>query len=254
MLEVRLKKMAKFINSLYTPYSSGKVGDKVYGNTRYGPFERQAPVRIKPFTPAEINTQKAFSLLSPIWSSIEDSDREQWVIKGRDRDIARKVGNKNIKAGWNLFHSINLTMLSAGQPIIMKVPNFVYPQEFKDVKIRIEKLKRKKELILETEPGIQENTILIIYGTRAMSPGIMSINPNEYKIVAIVGCNTKVLPKTNIISLTECYEKKYGRLPINGQKVSFVVRPLNRHCAMSSYPRTITFIYRDVAESAISKQ
>ena len=246
--------MAKYINNIFTPHRRGKVGDKVYGTNRYGPFERQAPVRTKPFTPQQLTVQKSFALLSPIWSSLEDSDRELWITRGRDSDIARKVGNNNIKAGWNLFHSVNLTMLSAGQPIIEKVPRFNNPQEFKDIRIGIEKLKRKKELILETEPSIKENTLLIIYGTRAMSPGIMSINPNEYKIIAAVGYETETLPETNKICLTECYEKKYGRLPINRQKVSFIIRPINRHCAISTYQKTVTFIYSDEAESAISKQ
>ncbi len=246
--------MAKYTNSIHTPNMRGKVGDKVHGMNRYGPFVRQAPVRTKPYTPQELSRQEAFAMLSPIWSSLEDSEREQWIIKGRDRDIARKVGNINIKAGWNLFHSVNLTMLSAGEPIIEKVPTFDYPQEFKNINIGIEKIKRKKELILEIEPEIQENTILLIYGTRAMSPGIMSINPGEYKIIASVGYKTKTMPNSNKISLTECYENKYRRLPINRQKVSFIIRPLNRHCAISTYPKIATFTYKDVAKSAITKQ
>ena len=246
--------MGKFINSLHTPNMSGKVGDKVFGMNRYGSFIRQAPVRTKPFTPKELARQEAFALLSPIWSSLEDKEREQWIENGKDKNIARMIGNKNIKAGWNLFHSVNLTMLSAGESIIEKAPKFEYPQSFKGIKIDVEKIRRKKELILETEPGIEENTVLMIYGTRAMSPGIMSINPNEYKIIAIVRFKTKTISNTNKIRLTESYEKKYGKLPINRQKVSFIIRPINRHCAVSAYPKIVTFTYKDEAETPITKQ
>jgi hypothetical protein len=232
----------------------GKVGDKVFGLTRYGSFIRQAPVRTKPFTPSELSSQETFALLSPVWTSLEDSQRDVWIRSGRDRDVAQILGNTKIKAGWNLFHSVNLKMLSAGLPIIRVFNSLERPQKFNEISIGIEKIKRKKALILDTKPGIEENTVLVIYATRGMSPGIMSINPNEYKIIASVGHSTITMSGSNKIDLTECYEKKYGRLPINGQKVGFEIKPLNSNSAVSDSKKTVIFTYRDAAESAISKQ
>jgi hypothetical protein len=246
--------MAKFTNNIYTPNMRGKTGDIVFGRNRHGSFMRKSPVRTKPFTPYELTRQEAFSILSPIWSSIEENDRELWILKGRDETVATKLGNPNIKTGWNLFHSVNLTLLAAGEEAISKAPIFKNAQEFKYMNIQIEQIKRKKELILETMPGIGKDTIVVIYGTKAMSPGIMSINPGEYKIFATVDSDTETYKDSKKINLTESYEKRFGRLPICRQKVSFLIKPMNRHCAISSYPKTVTFIYRDEAESAIEKE
>ena len=246
--------MAKFIDSIFTPGMSGKSGDKVLGKNKYGAFIRQAPVRTMPFTQNQLSQQSTFALLSPIWSSLEEADREEWDEKSKDKKIVRMLGNVNIKAGWNLFHSVNLTLLSAGEAIIEKVPVFKHPQSFKEIDIRIEKINRKKELILELMQAIREDTVLKIYGTKGMSPGIMRPNPNEYKIIGTVGCNTKLMPEGNKICLTECYEKRYGRLPINRQKVSFIIRPLHRFSAISGTPKTFKFIYKDAEESAIDEE
>ena len=239
--------MAKYTEGCLVTNISGKVGKVVHCHNRWGGYVRIIGERTKPLSPAQIKKNEMFALIAPVWASLEDKEREIWAMQGSDRSIASMLRNKNIKTGWILFFSVNLIMNEIHEPYKRLVNSYKNPQTFSNLSISIEEIRRKKQLILHTSPAINDDTKLMIYGSSPVSPGRMRFTDNMYKLITVVGAKPKK-DKTEGINLTDEYVRVYGRLPKNNEKASFKVKPVNRHCAVSTYPKTITFTYRNKEE------
>lgn len=219
---------------------SGKLGNRVYGRNRYGAFVREYVKSSKPLTAAQMEKNELFEKISPVWVSLDDNERRQWLVYGNDRSVASMLGNRKIKTGWNLYHSINLRRLSINEPVLRKFPNFDYPQQIDNVNISISEKKKKKDLILEISPEIREDTKVIIWATEAISNGRTYINNNLYKIIKIADHSFK-----SGSSIKAAYLKVHGRMPEHMEKVSFMVKAVHRECGVTSFPKIITFTYKD---------
>jgi hypothetical protein len=219
---------------------SGKLGKNVYGHNRHGDYVREYVKSDKPPTDSMAEKNQEFEKISPVWESLEDNERIPWLTYGSDRSIASMLGNKKIKTGWNLYHSINLRRLYINETVLRKFPQFKYPQQIDKFNVKITEKRKKKDIIFEISPEIRDDTKIVIMATEGLSNGKTFINDNLYKIIKIADHKFR-----SGNSIKADYMKVFGIMPEHMKKVSFKVKAVHRECGVTGFPQKITFTYKE---------
>jgi hypothetical protein len=98
------------------PYTkSGKCGDTVWQNARYGQICYLAFIPANPRTPAQVAVRGTFGAVSARWRTLTEEQRLIWNAVARTVLSRSRLGRGPL-TGYNLFVKINVRLANRGCP------------------------------------------------------------------------------------------------------------------------------------------
>ena len=228
--------MAEFINSLYSPNKSGRLGSSVFGKSRFGgPFEKMLGLPSNPRTDAQMNRRHQFVALSRKWGSLTDAQRTAWDDRAKDYPYTKK-GMTYIPSGFMFFFMLNSNLQVIGQPINTDAHRMVMPEEFLSFTVNAVTTPGTEDIKVNLSPAIDAGTMVQVIASRILAPGR---KPQE-KDMRHIG----VIDHTFVSggSIKDMYIAKFGIMPGTGDKVRFQIKATNIADGFTGLPMSFTAI------------
>ena len=101
---------------IISPPQSGRIGNVVYVNSRYGPIARTYVPPRNPQTPSQQNNRASFAFVSRRWRALSDDQRNAWELGAAGRYTINHMGRKVPVSGYAYFMSVNGKCAAKGLP------------------------------------------------------------------------------------------------------------------------------------------
>lgn len=219
--------MAKVSNSALVDVIRNKIGDTVFYRA-YG--QQLSRTRVNPTntrTTARDTNRTRLADIATIWKDdLSEDERSRW------REAARTIGPRPHRSGygplsgWQYFHNVNLVLENIGVGTIIEPPTRQTPDPV--LTVTVNTLDATAPSILLDVTGAEgPNTHLIVYATRDVGPGVLSVNGTTRQIATFAPGATRPL------DVTSAWTSKFGTLT-PGERINFQV------CAASGIDGQLT--------------
>jgi hypothetical protein len=194
---------------------SGKCGDIVAYESRWGQCQRQLVVPTNRQTAAREARRGAFGRLSRAWGTVlTEAQRQAWNAAGPEVESGKRLGQSGPLTGQMHFVGINSARACIGREMLMEPPEPVVfgANPVEELTMRWEAGRVKMEL--RVPAAVRED--IMVFGQGPCSAG-----RSKRRNVSYLG----VLPKPvdGVSDITELYVGRFGE-PRAGEKVFIVVR------------------------------
>ena len=102
------------MSKISSPPQSGRVGQVVYVNGRYGQIVRQYVCPRNPKTPDQQNNRSNFGTVSGRWRALDPAQRIAWCIAEADSYTISRTGRRVALNGYNYFIRVNAARAHLG--------------------------------------------------------------------------------------------------------------------------------------------
>jgi hypothetical protein len=228
--------MSKFVNSLYSPNKSGRLGSSVFGKSRFGgPFEKMLGLPSNPMTDEQMNRRSQFASLSRVWGTLTDAQRTVWDNRAKDYPIT-KGGMSYVLSGFMFFMLQNGNLQIIGEPIFEDSPRLTAPQTFDTFSVVIDDTPGTEDITLNLSPAIASGTKVQVIASRILLPGRKA----QEKDMRHIGTLDHTFVSGG--SIKSMFVAKYGEMPIVGDKVCFRIKATNIADGNTGLPMSYTAI------------
>ncbi|MGD0261135.1 MAG: hypothetical protein ABSD29_15090 [Verrucomicrobiota bacterium] len=205
--------MAKIRKGKY----SGKIGNVVFVDSKYGGVVRSQPSRPGCPTMARLRPRSALSLVAQTWRTLTPTQFAAWEAAVQKLKRRLSKGARCPKDGYHLFCKINCVRVAAQEPLTKDPPKFekIKPNPIGELEI----LNRGGEITLRVRVPRAPAQYTFVLGAPGCSAG-RSFPPRR---PAILGRLPKAVGGWS--DFTELYRTAYG-VPAVGQKVFIQTRQM----------------------------
>ena len=227
--------MAKFVNSIYSPNKSGRLGASVFGKSKSGPWEKMLGIPSNTMTDEQVNRHSQFAALSRHWSNLTDAQRKGWTDLAKYFPLTKK-GISYVLSGFMFFMMLNSNLQVIGEPITEESPDIVAPETFTEFSVEAVATPGTEDLKVNLSPAIDTNSIVQLSATTILRPGRKGYEKDLYHIGN--------LDHTFVSggSIKDMYIAKFGKLPGIGKKALFQVKATNISDGYTAIPLAYTAI------------
>ena len=202
---------------------------------KYGDYSRKRVKAKDPKTVIQKKVRSSFADLAAVYSSLTEKEALTWELAARNGSIRKIVTKKNNITAQILFNTLNRNRQEIGEAIIRTAPVITSALYIGLVEISITDGKNGKDMVMSILPEIDAETKVIIYATAPVRNSILSPNINDYKKIHVIDSTFK-----SGDSIIEPYLNKYKVMPKEGEKIVFLVKPVNKNCGTVNVPYKVS--------------
>ena len=223
----------KYINSIYTPNLSGKQGNIVFSNNKYGPYSCDKSIPVDPNTEAQQKVRSGTADIARTWATLTSLQRKEWCRQA-DNYPFQKKGNVYFLTGFMFFMKLNRNLYEVNVPILKDFPAHqnTPPQTFESYEIQMINTSAGKDLLLYISPAIESKTKIKLFATKDIKVSEMYGTHKLYKIAVL---DSSFISGS---SIKQYYIKKYNKLPSLGGKSFFDYVSVNINSGFTTLPRS----------------
>lgn len=210
---------------------SGRLGNKVIADTKYGKQVKKLPEQDNKIVQPDTKEVTDWAYVSREYDKLTEAEATMWARYANTREIRQMYSKERYLQGRNLFFSINMKLLEIGEPIIRKIPLFKSAQMFFEMSLELRGNVEEIDIIFNFSPEINEDTKLIIKSSGPVKENLLFIHPSLYKKLLIADHSF-----ISGSSLREVYLHNHQQMPVEGQKIGFLFETVNRNCGTANIP------------------
>ena len=212
----------KYVNSIFTPDQTGRLGGVVFGKNKFGYYLKTFKPPVNPKSPGQQDVRSFFSAASKAWAAMTSAQITAW------NDIAPTISyvKKGITyslTGFNLFVKLNRNLQDVGQPFYQDISRdtMISPPDLNGSSVAINTTPGTADITLTLPAALDVNTMAIVYAT----PVLKNSRQPNWKQLRVIGTidNTFITPG----SIKTQYLAKFATMPATGDLVGFSVMPVN---------------------------
>ncbi len=192
---------------------SGKCGNIVAYQTKFGSCQRTLVIPANPTSPARQHMRGAFGSLARAWSTpLTQSQRDAWNVAAQKVPSAERLGQSGPLSGQQHFQGINSARARIGREMLLNPPEPVVFGPNPVGPLTITNGEDGVRLWLNVSGPLAED--IMVFGQAPCSAG-----RSKRRNVSYMGLLS--VPQAGICEITELYIARYGE-PRAGQKVFIV--------------------------------
>jgi len=221
----------KYIDSVYTPNQSGKLGAVIFSRNQYGVYTCMRKPPVNPNTDAQKFTRAGTRNISREWAKLTDAQRENWRIAAHNYPFQKK-GITYFLQGYVFFLKLNKNLYEVGEPVLKDFPlgAKIDPQIFDLFSVTLVDTPTGKDMLLFLEPAINSNSKLSLFATMPVKSSELYGTRRRYKIAVL---DSSFVSGSSIKDL---YYNKFGQLPWSATKAFFEYKVTSLVNGFSSNP------------------
>ena len=101
------------------PYTkSGKCGNKVYQNARYGQISYNYFIPRNPKTVLQCFVRYSFAIVAAAWRLLTEEQRLEWCRCAQSKQTRKRLGKRSPLRGYNYYMAVNVVLANRGQPLL----------------------------------------------------------------------------------------------------------------------------------------
>jgi hypothetical protein len=200
---------------------SGKSGGTVFARNKGGAYMRNFVKPTNPSTSYQEEARDRLTQYSNEWRTLTDAQRESWNAWAAEHPVLDRLGAAKTLTGAQAYTKINTNRDLAGDP----TDNAVVPSDpewtnaIVDTAEPLTVTVTGPTVLLPLGAGAEEDQILFIYATPAVSAGITNATNQERFIGAVTV--TEAMVTAEEIDLTALWTDRFGTMAgQQGRKVS----------------------------------
>ncbi|MBP7496228.1 MAG: hypothetical protein KA792_01005 [Bacteroidales bacterium] len=223
--------MAKFLNSIYSPNKSGRLGASVFGKNAFGPFEKMLGIPSNPRTIGQMNRRNQFAALARRWGNLTEGQRTKWDNLAKDYPIVRK-GMSHYLSGFLFFLMLNSNLQIIGESIVEDSHRLDAPQAFESFSVDVVCTPGSEDMNMNVSPAISSGSKIQVYASKVLKPG-RKAQAKEMRLITVLDHSF-----ISGNSIKDAYIAKFGGMPSTGEKAAFWIKATNITDGYTSLPYT----------------
>ena len=221
----------KYVNSIYTPNLSGKQGNTVFSNNKYGSYSCDKNIPVDPNTEAQQKVRSGTAIIARTWATLTSLQRKEWCMKAENYPFQKK-GKVYFLTGFMFFMKLNRNLYEVNEPLLEDFPahQIISPQTFESYEVKMVDTPAGKDLLLYIYPAIEPKTKIKLFATKDIKVSEMYGTHKLYKIAVL---DSTFVSGSNI---KQYYIKKYNKLPGLDGKAFFDYTSVNINSGFTTLP------------------
>lgn len=189
--------------------TSGKIGNQVYQNGRYGQVVRTRAIPVNPRSEQQMLARTALATAARGWDQMTEAERDAWNASAAAVRSKSRLGMSGTLTGLQLFVKINAALSELGTAQVTTPPALPAFTALPIDALSITNTAGTIAIRLHTAGSPPESTLL-----RVAKPQKAGVN----RCPDVVTAGTLTSPVANYVAITNQYAAIYGT-PAVGQKV-----------------------------------
>lgn len=215
--------LLKFNPTDFVINQSGSSGGATYSRNRGGQYRKIKPLPGNPQTTYQQAVRAQFTTLSQAWRALTDAQRATWNTGAADFPYIDNIGNTRIPSGFQLFKSLNGTLLACGEASLTSCPAPIANPGTILSTLVVDS--SSNNITITTSTGTSVAVFGMIYATPPVGPGIYN-NNNKYRHICTIATGTSDAAASTTI--TAAYIARFGDITgQTGQRVELEIVPAN---------------------------
>ena len=197
------------MSKILSPPQSGRVGNVVFCQTRFGQIVRNYVVPKNPKSQCQQANRSGFGNTSTGWRALNSANRTAWCIAAADSYTISRSGRRVALNGYNYYMRVNASRVHLGlSPLDLPptVPTFS-PNPVAELSVAITGGKVTLKLRVPSQPG----QYTLVQGAAPVSTGVRCVQ--HFPFLGLLPA-----PVDGWSDITELYVAKYG-MPVVGTAV-----------------------------------
>lgn len=219
----------KYVNSIYTPDQTGRLGGIVFGKNKYGYYLKMFKPPTNPRSTAQQTVRSFFSSASRAWAAMTSVQRTAWDNIAPTIEFVKK-GVSYTLTGFNLFVKFNRNLQDIGSAFYQNISRstLVTPPTMDGSYVTVVTTPGSEDIKLFIPASLDVSTKAIVYAT----PVLKSSRQPNWKSLRIID----VIDSTFVTggSIKASYIAEYGAMPKTGDFVGFSIVPVNIVCGQTN--------------------
>lgn len=211
--------MARIKFGMVVVAGRGKIGGQVLSAGRSGATVRTKTTPVNGKTVAQNNVRSRFTSLSQGWRDLTQAQRDAWNAAVAAFARTNVFGDIVNPSGSNLFQRLNNNLLNIGESSISDPPIPVGVES--PVLVSVTNAIGAGTMTLVLDGDVPAATACIVFATAPMSAG-KSFVKSEYRQIAVLAAED-----ATPVNIKAAYIAKFGSQGSVGQKIFFMIRPVN---------------------------
>ena len=227
----------KYVNSIYTPDQTGRLGGVVFGKNKYGYYQKMFKSPTNPRTADQQTIRSFFSTATKEWANLTSAQRTAWNDNAGMFQYVKK-GISYTVTGFNLFVKLNRNLQSVGASFYEDIDRttLITPPGMNGSTFDVITTPGTEDIKLDIPTVLDANTIGIVCAT----PVLKSSRIPDWKTLRIIGTIDHTFASGD--SIKTMYLSRYGKLPKSGDIVGFTVMPVNSTCGLTNAKVYVTAV------------
>jgi hypothetical protein len=197
------------MSKIISPPQSGRVGNVVYCQTRFGLVVRSYSCPRNPRSPEQQHNRRGFAQVSRRWRALTAEQRIAWCLSAADSYTTSRAGRRVALNGYNYFIRVNASRIHLGLSqfdLPVAVPS-ISPNPCAELSITNTGGTTTLKLRVPSQPG----QTTLVQGAAPVSAGVRCVQ--HFPLLGLLPA-----PVDGWSDITELYVAKYGR-PVVGTAI-----------------------------------
>lgn len=166
--------------------------------------------------------------VSGTWRSLTSAQQTAWIAAGPSYPYTDKFGNSQIPSGFQLYCTLNVNLLVAGQSMITAPVAPAAPESIGSPTVT---QPSSTNLQMSFTPSGANRTQICVYLSQPLSKGV-TIQPRTMRLVSVIASST-----ASPYSLTSDYNRIFTSIPTTG-RVFYSIEQINKTTGQRQVPVT----------------
>ena len=212
----------KYVNSIYTPDQTGRLGGVVFGKNKYGVFLKMFKSPSNPRSTSQQDTRAYFAAASRAWAALTDAQRTNWNNFAGTQEYVKK-GVSYTLTGFSYFVKLNRYLQDIGSPFYQDISRstLITPADMSGSTVDVITTPGTEDIKLYIPATLDANTKGLVFAT----PGLKASRQINWKQLRVIGTIDSTFISGG--SIKTQYLAKFGILPGTGDKLGFAVIPVD---------------------------
>jgi hypothetical protein len=219
----------KFINSIFAPDMSGRLGGNVFAKNKYGYYIKMFKAPSNPRTDYQQNIRAFFASASRQWQALTDAQRTNWDSIAATYSYV-KGGVSFSLTGFNFFVKLNRNLQDIAQSFYEDIQRstLITPPDMSGSTVDVVTTPGLEDISLNIPAALDVNTKAIVYAT----PVLKASRKPDFKQLRVITTIDHSFISGGSIKVA--YIAKFGAMPATGDKVAFAIMPVNSACGLTN--------------------
>jgi hypothetical protein len=214
-------KIMIYVNSIFTPDQTGRLGGVVFGKNKYGYYIKTFKPPTNPRTDAQQNIRAYFAAASREWASMNSEQINEWNSIASTIQYVKKGVSYSL-TGFNLFVKLNRDLQTIGGSFYKDITRsgLLTPADMADSFVQVKTTPGSEDIKLNIPATLASGVKAAIYA----SPVLKSSRKPNWNSLRVIGTiDSTFVPGSSIKSM---YTDMFP-MPATGDTVAFCVMPVN---------------------------